>query len=394
MITGALNVNMATGNETLVKSDSEAFISNYQMENEFGGDAIMVLLQGDSADLLSQKNIEKMWNVEERLKYNEDIYSFLSPASIVHQVSKKQASELQKRLPEISDGLFEMSEKLVEIVNELGSQTMPDPAEIEKKLDSLMANMDPDLLMDEMLTGQVTEMAKLENKVSEMSLGLSQMGEKLTEIGKSLGQLNVGDSSNVEAVLSDLENVATNFDQLIMGQNKLASGLSQNDSVPNDLKLIPKSTADGLVTIQSELKNKVTVMKDSFSAPIDKNQLSEMSAGLSAMGSQLLTISKNISNLPKEMSNMTSSIQDPSQVFSTIMTDVEKEVLEMKASLTTGIDPEKLKTMAAGFVTMGENLSEVSSGLEMFSEKAGMMQANIPDNQSEVDFIHMMTTMT
>ena len=151
MITGALNVNMATGNETLVKSDSEAFISNYQMEKEFGGDAIMVLLNGDKQDLLSQDNLEKMWNVEERLRYNKDIYSFLSPASIVHQITQKQASELKNKLPEISDGLEEMSQKLIEIGNELGSQTMPDPVEIEKKLDNLMANMNPDLLMDQML---------------------------------------------------------------------------------------------------------------------------------------------------------------------------------------------------------------------------------------------------
>ena len=387
MITGALNVNMATGNETLVKSDSEAFISNYQMEKEFGGDAIMVLLNGDKQDLLSQDNLEKMWNVEERLKYNKDIYSFLSPASIVHQITQKQASELKNKLPEISDGLEEMSQKLIEIGNELGSQTMPDPVEIEKKLDNLMANMNPDLLMDQMLNDSAAEMAKLGSKVKEMSLGLNQMGSKLSEIGKSLGQLNIGDTSNLELVLGDLENVAKNFDQLIIGQNKLSDGLSQFDNVSADLKLIPKSTAEGLSSIQSELASKLAVIKDNFSAPIDKNQITEMSQGLTVMGDQLTTISKNIENLPKEMSLMTSGLQDPSHLFSTIMSDVESEVLEMKASLTTGLDPEKFKTMSAGFVTMGENLSEVSSGLEMFSDKSQMMKANIPHNQSEVDFI-------
>ena len=73
MIVGAIKVNMATGSETLVKTSNEAYISNYAMEEEFGGDAIMVLLEGEEEDLLKLDNMKKMWNVEERLKYNEGI---------------------------------------------------------------------------------------------------------------------------------------------------------------------------------------------------------------------------------------------------------------------------------------------------------------------------------
>ena len=37
MIAGAIKVNMATGSETLVKTDNDAYISNFAMEQEFGG---------------------------------------------------------------------------------------------------------------------------------------------------------------------------------------------------------------------------------------------------------------------------------------------------------------------------------------------------------------------
>ncbi|NLB41306.1 MAG: hypothetical protein GX815_03450 [Clostridiales bacterium] len=92
MIAGAIKVYMATGSETLVKTDNDAYISNYSMESEFGGDAIMVLLEGDQKDLLKLDNMEKMWNVEQRLKYNENIFTFMSPASIVHQITDKQGT--------------------------------------------------------------------------------------------------------------------------------------------------------------------------------------------------------------------------------------------------------------------------------------------------------------
>src|SRR5690554_3519923 len=71
MVTGAVKINMATGSETLVKTNNEAYISNYAMEQEFGGDAIIVLLEGQQSELIGLENMEKMWNVEQRLKYNE-----------------------------------------------------------------------------------------------------------------------------------------------------------------------------------------------------------------------------------------------------------------------------------------------------------------------------------
>lgn len=46
LIGGAIKVNMATGSETLVKTDNDVYLSNFAMEKSFGGDAIMVLLEG------------------------------------------------------------------------------------------------------------------------------------------------------------------------------------------------------------------------------------------------------------------------------------------------------------------------------------------------------------
>lgn len=195
MITGAIKINMATGDETLVKTSSQAYISNHNMQEEFGGDAIMVLLQGDSEDLLGQENIEKMWNVEARLKYSDEIYSFLSPSSIVHQITDRQSEEIKENIPDIRDGLGEMSEKLIEIGTELGNKDVPDPEEIEGKLDELMASMDPSSAMEDMLSQQEAEMAKMKEdltggidpeELETMADGFVVMGENLQELSEGL----------------------------------------------------------------------------------------------------------------------------------------------------------------------------------------------------------------
>lgn len=183
MIVGAIKVNVATGSETLVKTSNEAYISNYAMEEEFGGDAIMVLLEGEEEDLLKLDNMKKMWNVEERLKYNEGIFTLMSPASIVHQITDKQGTEIKKQVPDISDGLGELGDKLTEIGQELGSKELPDPQAVEEKLDNLMKSMDPSKLMDDMAGEQEKE---LKDKFMTMGNGLGEMGQKLSNIGSEL----------------------------------------------------------------------------------------------------------------------------------------------------------------------------------------------------------------
>ena len=88
LIAGVSNMRMATGNETLVQGDNEVYRSNKQMEDSFGGDSILVLFTDNTqGNLLSHENIQKMWNVEQRFKYEDNIFSFVSPASIVHQMT-------------------------------------------------------------------------------------------------------------------------------------------------------------------------------------------------------------------------------------------------------------------------------------------------------------------
>ena len=97
MISGAIKVNMATGSETLVQVDNEAYINNFIMEENFGGDAIMILVKGEQEELLSLANLEKLWNIEQRLKYNENIFTIMSPSSVVHQITDKQTSEIKTK---------------------------------------------------------------------------------------------------------------------------------------------------------------------------------------------------------------------------------------------------------------------------------------------------------
>ncbi|NLY46620.1 MAG: hypothetical protein GX053_11655, partial [Tissierella sp.] len=432
MIDGAIKVNMATGSETLVKTDNDAYISNYAMENEFGGDAIMVLLEGDQKDLFKLDNMEKMWNVEQRLKYNEDIFTFMSPASIVHQITDRQGREIKKQIPNISEGLGEMGNKLREIGSELGSKELPDPIAVENKLNSLMGSMDSNKLMEEIGGKQEAE---LKGKFLEMSNGLGEMGNRLTSIGNELGSKDIPNPKIIEDKLGELSNISLVFDELIGGQDGLSNGatelggglaissqgLSQTsqqlyqmaDEMKNNPQMHQKltmfaenieetsqglstmsektgmlskgseNTSTALTNISLKLEKEVEEMKKGLSGDgISPDELKNMSNGFVAMGQHLSELSSGLSTMAIE-----DMLPDSSEMLSGFQSNMEKEISEMKDNLSGGISPDELKLMSDGFITMGENLSGLSEGLNTFHEKSGMMVAYFPHNQKELDYI-------
>ena len=177
LITGAVSVRMATGNETLLMTDNEVYKSNYAMEDSFGGDSIIVLFEGDEEKLLEQNNLQKMWNVEQRLKYEDNIFGIMSPASIVHQITDKQSVEIKKQILAISEGLNEMSGKLIEIGTELNKKDVKDPKEIEEKLNNLSN-----------ITSVFSKLIEGQNNLSE---GATQLSGGLTNIADGLKGVSV-----------------------------------------------------------------------------------------------------------------------------------------------------------------------------------------------------------
>ena len=433
MVTGVIKVNMATGSETLVKSDNNAYISNYAMEQEFGGDAIMVLLEGDQKDLLKLDNMEKMWNVEQRLKYNEGIFTFMSPASIVHQITDRQGREIKKQIPDMSNGIGELGDKLTEIGTELGNKGLPDPEEIEKKLDNLIVSMDPNKLMEDMGGKQEAE---LKNKFLTMGNGLGEMGKKLTDIGNELGSKDIPNPKEMEEKLGELSNISSVFDELAEGQDNLAKGVTElggglnlsseglreisaqltqmaeqmkdnpqmyqklnmfaenigksseglSKMSENTVKLSKgnENTSQALNNMGKKLKEEVAEMENSLSGDgMSSEELKKMSSGFLTMGENLSDLSNGLS----EMATKGSILPDSSEVFSGFKANMEEEVAGMKDNLSGGISPDELKTMSDGFITMGENLSKLSDGLNILHEKSGMMIPYFPDNQKELDNI-------
>ncbi|MDD2371275.1 MAG: hydrophobe/amphiphile efflux-3 (HAE3) family transporter [Firmicutes bacterium] len=304
LLAGVSNMKMATGNETLVKSDNNVYISNKEMEDSFGGDSILVLFTDKTqGNLLSHENIEKMWDVEQQFKYEENVFSFISPASLVHQMTDMQSTEIKNQVLSLSEGLDEMSAKMIEIGNELNSKDIKDPQVIGDKLNELSATTDV-------------------------------------------------------------------FNKLIMGQDNLTEGAKQIEG-----GLL--TAADGLGAASSQLLQLSNLTGENL----------ELKAKLIALSENINVSSQGIRTIGEKTANIQDGTTSTSKALTGISDKLTIEFASMKDGLTGGISPDELKEMAAGFVTMGDKLGDISKGLETFHTKSNMMVADIPGDQAELDNI-------
>ena len=303
MVAGASQMGMATGNETLVQVDNPVYISNQAMEATFGGDAILVLFEAkNEKDLLSVENIQKMYSIEQRLAYETNIFSVISPATVVHQITSKQA-------------------------------------------------------------------AMIVENVELMSDGLSTMGVKMQDLGKSLLAKDIKDPKALLAKLEELGAISSKFNELANAQMQMSTGVAQ-------LETGLYQVSDGLSTVATQLS---ALAQSQTAAPLQAN---------------LLIIAGNLENTStgvRTMGTNTQNIQDGTSATAGALTaigsNLSTELSGMKDSLKDAISPQELKAMAEGFVSMGASLQEISSGLSQFQTKSTMMEATVPSLTSEMDLV-------
>ena len=303
---GVPNIKMSTGNDTLVQEDNEVYISNHKMETDFGGDSILILLKDETGEkLFDQENIQKMWNIEKKFQYEDNIYSFMSLSSIVHQMTDMQSEQIKENVSSLSDGLGDMSSKMNEIGEELANVKAIDLSKVEEKLNNL--------------------------------------------------------SSSTEA-----------FEKLINGQNKMNAGVEQLETGLN-------SSSKGLSQVSEQLK-----------------QMSYLAGENPELQQKLLAIAENIEKSAQgigKMGESTKNLQEgttsTAKALENISTKLSAETNGMKGFLSSGsgIKPEQLKEMSNGFITMGENLEDISTALSTFHGKSNMMIADIPQTQEDLDEI-------
>ena len=285
---GARNVEMATGNDTLVSSESDIYKDNQQLEEEFGGESIIILYEStDSEDLITTERLEHMKGMENTLYAEEQIYSIISPVTLTEQIAAKQAETYSEGITEVTDGLEQMGEQLIGIgekfddANVSGSNPLPN-------LDGQMAELNQGI--NKMLNGQ----EKLKAGTVQLVNGYSQFGSQTNEVALKLdtlvSQFDYSDPQQQQQA-EQLKKVSSQLSQL---SSKMIQVSKESKSLPN----APDQTIKGLKGIENGLVRQQEQFR-TLQAEQEKQrtELTELGNGLTEMGSKLVSISENINQM-------------------------------------------------------------------------------------------------
>ncbi len=292
LIAGASNIEMATGNETLVQADNEVYIATKKMEATFGGDSILVLIESESdKSLLTVENMQILYDIEKQLNYEDDIFSIMSPASIVHQATAMQKEMLVENVASMSDGLATMGDSLGEIGNMLLSMDMLNPNEMLAKLNNL--------------SELTTKFNQLSEGQDQLTLGLSFIETNLLETATGLETLSV-----------QLNNVAKDLPQeqkmpliTISEQLKQTSlGLSSMSNNTKPMQEATDQTSNALDGISSNLEKELASIQNNLSKAVDPAQLKEMAQGFVMMGESLNSLSDGLETIVEKSPMVEASI--------------------------------------------------------------------------------------
>lgn len=311
LMTGARVIRMATGNETLVDTDHTVYQSNEKMEKTFGGDSILILFQGEKKDLLGLETLEKMFELQKRFEYEEEVRTILSPAAVLHSMTVNGSEELKENLLLMGEGLGEMGENIEEVGHTLKSKDVMDPQLMGEKLDGLRGVSDH---FSKLITGQeniAAGTAGLQTGLSEVSEGLAHLSIKLVEFSS----LSEGDQQLTEGLRMASESL-----------KKSAEGLTIMVSKTENLKNGADQTATGLAEMERKLSGELNEMKGALSGGVNPKELEEMADGFLLMGENLNQISDGILTFYEKSSMMKASFPGTEADLKSMLYDEDQKL--------------------------------------------------------------------
>ncbi len=308
LLAGVTQVELKTGNETLIQTDTDEYIDNFEYQAEFGSDPIIVMYKGDSLeDLFTVENMEYMNQLESELSHYDEIFTVNSPVSLVNQFASMQATQYETALLELSTGLSEVSTNLEQMSVLLSSNG--DAGDIESTLLQL------NTAIDSMIIGQ-------EN------LGIGVTGLLTSYATFSTQLLAVSDSINL--IITDLS-----ADPLLSEEvADLTTANSQIIAMANQMSAITTSDAAALPTITSNTVTGLGNIILGLTGMIEDQtlmaaQITMLSDNLSTISSNLNLMSVNLGMIHNNFNVLTPSIPTEQSTLDLMIYDETGEIRSM-----------------------------------------------------------------
>ena len=279
--TGITNINLSTGNETMIDPSSDTYIDNNNYQTTFGADPIMVVIESsDRVSLLSMSTLSIVNDLNNNIKDLDGVFYVNSPISVINYATSMGLVNYQEALDGIASNLSSLSENIVTM-----GESLPDidSAVLVDSINNII------LAQNNITTG-------LENEISQMNSMSTNVQNEIGVLTTKRSALDpVADETEyneLSATITILTQVNALYTQMISMNQSFVTGTTQ--------------TATGLGNLLTQLTTMFT------SVDLMETNLTSLSINLGAMGDTVAMLAANFnmftSTFPEEASTLNTII--------------------------------------------------------------------------------------
>lgn len=413
LVSGVRNMFMATGNDTFVKRSSDVFQKNEILEEEFGGESIIVLYESDH--LLTPEHLEHMKKLENTLQTTPFIYSVLSPVTLVEEMTKKQSEMFFEGIEEMGNGIHKIGEKLIEMgtkinVNILNKEMTDFPQQAGLKFPEekeLELPIPPDIPLPTVEAyplpdfGEITA-PNIGEQMTELNKGLEQMITAQESLGQGTHQLvegyvQFGTKTNVLA--DTLKNLAGQMQQTpeqalqlleLSGQlNHLSKQMIELSEGTAQLPNIPEQAIGGLENIQANIQQQLEEQKK---LQIKQKRMQEQMKKKIEEKQSVLKVEMQ-QKMDEQVSKQKETFQEMQKQQANKKSKLKEDMLSQQKNFQKQIESQfaeqsvNLQQLPDGLQEMGENLQTMGENLQTIREYADILSPGIPKTEATLNKI-------
>jgi len=312
LLVGVTRVELKTGNETLIQTDTAEYIDNYNYQHEFGSDPIIVLYEGDGYDnLFTVENMAYMSELEDKLSYYDEIFTVNSPVSLVNEFAAMSASQYETALLQLSVGLEEVSVNLKTMSTLLASNG--NSGDIDATLTQLTT------AINSMITGQ-----------ENLGIGVTNLVTSYATFSTQI--LSVTDSITV--VINDLSADPLLNDEvtaLTTANNQLIAMANQMNTISTDSAALPMIASNTVTGLENIILGLTSMIDDQA---LMAAQITMLATNLSTIADNLHLMSVNLEMIHDNFNVLVPAIPTEQSTLDMMIYDETGEVRSMFESFT------------------------------------------------------------
>jgi len=279
-VTGVLNIDLSTGNETLIETSSDTYIDNSKYQSVFGTDPIIIVLEGDTQeDLLTYESLSEINSLNTNIQDLDGVFYMNSPITVIEYAGMMSIDMYQTALDGVADGLTaiavnieQMAESQVDVDSEALSQAMSDIITAQNNVSTGLEN-------------EVDTMSSMQTAVDDEIVLLTAQRDLLDPVAQETEYLSLTRTITV------LSNVSDVYTQMISLNTTFGNATSQTAvGVQNILTQLT-----GMFTTMSDLQTNLTTLQTNISTMA--TNVSMLAANFNGFTSTFPTEASTLSNM-------------------------------------------------------------------------------------------------